>query len=160
MQIKILKMQKLIKVHFIQIHKFKNGIRGFMKSFLNWGASLYSLGTNVLKFLKSLLIWKVHCPTSSVHFFHSNRHFFSSQCILIINCSSLFNFWCATKKKVNLPGMPQAPGIREPVVCMMCFSHTHFWNNLWVMLQILLWFTWHVRFSWQWKLRLWLSGLQ
>jgi hypothetical protein len=48
MQIKILKIQKLMKVYCIQTHKFKNGIRRFMKSFLNWGASLYSLGTNVL----------------------------------------------------------------------------------------------------------------
>jgi hypothetical protein len=48
MQIKILKIQKLINVHFIQIHKFKNRSGGFMKSLLNWGASLYSLGTALL----------------------------------------------------------------------------------------------------------------
>jgi len=114
----------------------------------------------LLKFLKSVLRQRIHCLSSSSNFLHSNQHFCNSHCILIINYSSLFNFWCATKKKkkVNLPGMP-APGIWEPVVCMMCFFHIHFWNNLWVMLQTFLRFTWHVRFWWQWKLRLWPSSL-
>jgi hypothetical protein len=70
MQIKILKIQKLIKVHFIQIHNFKNQIRGLWR--LCWTEGHHYIVWELmylLKFLKSMLIWTIHCPTSSLHFF-------------------------------------------------------------------------------------------